>query len=341
MIELRHLKTLIAIRETGSLVEAAEQLHVTQSALSHQLRDFEERLGTRLLNRRTRPLRFTTAGLRLLQLADEILPRVITTERDLRRLAAGKTGRLHIAIECHSCFQWLMPALDAFRRHWPDVTLDLSAAFSFAPLPALVRGDLDLVVTSDPTNDAAVEYTPLFSYEMVLAVPRKSPLAKRKAVLPSDLAEQMLITYPVERERLDIFTAFLDPAGVEPAATRTAELTTMMVQLVASGRGVAALPNWALAEYVAQDLVASCRLGRQGVWRTLYAATRVEDSEADYIREFLRLAREICFTTLPGIRAAESATLKTQEVTMAAMSSTDTPETPVNQRRASRLTEQQ
>lgn len=302
MVEIKHLETLTAIRESGTLSDAAERLYVTQSALSHQLRELEDRLGTRLLNRRTRPLRFTTAGLRLLELAEDVLPRMQAAERELRKLATGRTGRLHLAIECHSCFQWLMPALDAFRQQWPDVTLDLSAAFSFAPLPALVRGDLDLVITSDPVVLEAVHYVPLFRYELVLAVPPRGELAQRKTVVPEQLADQTLITYPVERNRLDIYTAFLDEAGVEPAALRTAELTPMIVQLVASGRGVAALPNWAVAEYLDQGLVASCRLGRAGVWRTLYAAVRVEDSTAPYVHDFLQVAQELCFRTLPGIR---------------------------------------
>ncbi|WP_111657606.1 LysR family transcriptional regulator [Isoalcanivorax indicus] len=302
MIEIRHLETLTAIREGGSLVEAAERLHVTQSALSHQLRDLEDRLGLQLLNRRTRPVRFTTAGLRLLVLADEVLPRLRGTERELKRLAAGQTGRLHLAIECHSCFQWLMPTLDVFRGQWPEVQLDLSAGFSFAPLPALVRGDLDLVITSDPIEMEAVSYIPLFRYELVLAVARDAPLAAARFVRPAQLADQTLITYPVERDRLDVFTAFLDPAGVEPAALRTAELTTMMAQLVASGRGVAALPNWALTEYLSQKLLATCRLGEDGVWRTLYAAVRVEEEQAAYIQDFLAMARELCFRDLSGIR---------------------------------------
>lgn len=302
MIEIRHLETLRAIRDTGTLSDAAERLHVTQSALSHQLRDVEDRLGTRLLNRRTRPARFTTAGLRLLALADDVLPRVQSTLRELRRLAAGRTGRLHLAIECHSCFQWLMPALDEFRRDWPEVAMDLSAAFSFAPLPALVRGDLDLVITSDPVALDAVHYVPLFRYELVLAVAHKGEFSRRKSVAPEQLAGATLITYPVDRQRLDVFTAFLDPADVEPAAIRTAELTPMIVQLVASGRGVAALPNWALTEYLDQGLVGSCRLGRQGVWRTLYAAIRIEDSEAPYVQEFLRVAADVSFRTLNGIR---------------------------------------
>src|SRR5690625_3859870 len=252
VLEIRHLRTLSAIRDAGSLQEAAERLHVTQSALSHQVRDLEGRLNVALLNRRTRPARLTTAALRIVALADDVLPRMRATQLELQRLAAGRTGRLHLAIECHSCFQWLMPALDHFRKNWPDVELDLSAAFSFTPLPALVRGDLDVVITSDPQPLDAVHYIPLFRYELVLAVAQSDPLAQHKFVEPEQLADKVLITYPVERERLDIFNYFLDPAGVEPAAVRQAELTPVIVQLVASGRGITALPNWALTEYLDQ-----------------------------------------------------------------------------------------
>ena len=305
VLELRHLATLQAIDEAGSLVEAAERLHVTQSALSHQLKDLEHRLGVALIMRRTRPIRFTTAGGRVLALARQVLPQVRRTETELRRLAAGQSGRLHIAIECHSCFQWLMPALDRFREAWPEVELDLSAAFSFTPQAALVRGDLDMVITSDPVDNDAVRYLPLFRYELVLAVARQSALAGARAVAPRALAEETLITYPVEHERLDVFTAFLDPAGVAPAALRTAELTPMMVQLVAAGRGVAALPNWALTEYLDLDLVRAVRLGEgEGVWRTLYAAVRDGDEQVPFIQEFMDTARALCFSNLSGIRRA-------------------------------------
>jgi len=304
MLEIRHLETIAAIHEAGSLQEAAERLYVTQSALSHQIRDLETRLNTPLLNRRTRPARLTTAGLRVLSLAEEVLPRLKATERELQRLAAGRTGRLHLAIECHSCFQWLMPAMDAFRQEWPDVTLDLSAAFSFAPLPALVRGDLDVVITSDPQALEAVQYLPLFKYELVLAVASANPLAQYRFIEPWQLEDQVLITYPVEKQRLDVFTAFLDPAGVEPAGLRTAELTPVIAQLVASQRGVAALPNWALTEYLGQGWLRVCHLGEHGVWRTLYAAVRTEDADTHYLKAFVEKAHEICFKTLNGIKAA-------------------------------------
>ena len=303
MIEVRHLRTLAALREAGSLAGAAERLCVTESALSHQLAGLEDRLGARLFVRKSRPLRFTSAGTRLLQLADEVLPRLRRAEGELAKLSAGEAGRLHICIECHSCVQWLLPCLDRYRADWPAVELDLTTGFSFAPLPALARGDLDLVITADPAAGLdGIAYLPLFTYEAVLAVGKGHRLAGAQAAQPADLAAERLIAYPVERDRLDLFTRFLDPAGVEPESVRTAELTAMIVQLVASGRGVACLPNWALAEYLERGVVQAVPLGEGGVWVELFAAVREDQQEAAYVREFVRTAVEACFGTLEGIR---------------------------------------
>jgi LysR family transcriptional regulator for metE and metH len=304
MIELRHLKTLSALRDAGSLVEAAERVHLTQSALSHQIKDLEDRLNCSLFIRKTKPICFTSAGQRLLTLADEVLPMIRNTERDIARLAGGEAGRLNISIDCHSCFDWLMPTIDHFRQHWPEVEMDLSSGFTFHPLPALARGDLDLVITSDPEPKTGIMYVPLFSYESLLAVAKRHRLASKKHILPEDLEQETVITYPVDQSRLDLFTKFLEPAGVEPKAVRTAELTLMMLQLVASGRGVAALPNWALHEYLQKDYVLAKSLGEKGVWCTLYAAIREDQKNAEFMVDFLDTAKEISFSNLTGIRSA-------------------------------------
>lgn len=304
-LELRHLRTLVALRDSGSLVEAAERVFLTQSALSHQLKELESRVGCALFIRKTRPVRFTAAGQRLLRLADEVLPLVHGAEHDLVRLAGGESGRLFMAIECHSCFEWLLPAIDRYREAWPDVELDIASGFHFAPLPALARGDLDLVITADPVPDGALAYISLFSYEALLALPRNHPLVDKPWLEPADLAPETLITYPVDRDRLDIFKNFLEPAGVEPARVRTAELTTMMIQLVASGRGVVCLPNWALHEYLEREYVVARSLGEEGIWPTLYAAVRQDQAEAPFVRGFVEIARETCFASLVGIVTAD------------------------------------
>ena len=304
MIELRHLKTLSALRDAGSLVEAAERVHLTQSALSHQIKDLEDRLNCSLFIRKTKPICFTSAGQRLLTLADEALPMIRNAERDIARLAGGEAGRLNICIECHSCFDWLMPTIDHFRQHWPEVELDLSSGFSFQPLPALARGDLDLVIISEPEPRNGIAYIPLFSYESVLAISKQHRLMARRYIHPEDLAQETLITYPVEQNRLDVFRYFLDPADCEPAAVRNAELTVMMLQLVASGRGVAALPNWALHEYLQREYIASRPLGEKGVWCTLYAAIREDQKNSEFMVDFLNTAKEVSFRNLSGIKLA-------------------------------------
>ncbi|MCY4213824.1 MAG: LysR family transcriptional regulator [Gammaproteobacteria bacterium] len=305
-IELRHLRTLAALRDAGSLVEAAERVHLTQSALSHQIKELEGRVGCVLFMRKTRPVRFTSAGLRLLELADEALPLVGRAEADLARLAGGESGRILIAIECHSCIEWLLPAIDAYREAWPQVEIDVSSGFHFAPLPALGRGDLDLVVTSDPVPDLGLRYLPLFSYEAMLAVAKDHPLAGRAWIDPQDLAYETLIAYPVDRDRLDVFTSFLDPAGVAPEAVRQTELTAMIAQLVASGRGVACLPNWALHDYLERNLLVSTSLGEEGIWPTLHAAVREDQADAPFMKAFIAAAIDTCFANLVGIVTAQT-----------------------------------
>lgn len=303
-LELRHLQTLMALRDCDGVAGAAERLHLTQSALSHQLKALEERCGGELFVRKSRPTVFTALGRHLLALAERVLPEVERAERECGRIASGQAGRLFLAIDCHSCIDWIMPSLDAYREAWPQIELDLSLAHSFDPVPALLAGAVDVVVTSDREQQAKVVYVPLFCYEAVLIVANQHPLAAHKYIAPEDLRGETLITYPVHEKRLDVFRAFLDPARIRPAARRTAELTSVIVQLVANGRGVAVLPNWAVSKYLERGQVSARRLGRTGMWATLYAGLRREEARLPYLQAFIATAKSQSFANLAGIRAA-------------------------------------
>jgi LysR family transcriptional regulator for metE and metH len=303
-LELRHLRTLVALREAGNLATAAQQLHQTQSALSHQIKAIESYYSAPLFIRKSKPLHFSPLGERLLQLADEILPAVQSAEQQVQQISGSSHGRLHIAIECHNCFDWLIPAMDAYRAQWNRVEMDISIGFTFEPIPALARGRVDLVITSDPQDLPEIVYEPLFSYEALLAMSNDHPLAARKYIEPKDLKDQTLITYPVEHRRLDVYNRFLDPAGIEPAGQRTSELTVMILQLIASRRGVGALPNWVLAAYLESHYITARPLTASGLWSTLYAAVRKNDRHLAFVDAFLQRARETAFKVLKGIRPA-------------------------------------
>jgi LysR family transcriptional regulator for metE and metH len=290
-IEFRHLRTIKAIHQAGGLARAADMLHITQSALSHQVKGLEDQAGVELFVRRSKPLKLSAAGIKLLRLAERVLPEVEALEEEFRGLISGKSGRLHIAIECHACFEWLFPVLEKFRHAWPEIDVDIRPGLAFGALPALLREEVDLVVSSDPEDLAGVDFTPLFDYEPVFIASAAHPLAQKPFVEAEDFRGQTLITYPVDRARLDVFSQLLTPAKVEPRAIRQVELTAVILLLVASNRGVSVLPDWVLREVRYHSDYVTKKITETGLMRRLYAATRSEDSTKPFMAHVLRLAR--------------------------------------------------
>ncbi|WP_415182815.1 LysR family transcriptional regulator [Phaeovulum sp.] len=290
-LELRHLRTIKAIHDAGGLARAADILHITQSALSHQVKGLEEQAGVELFVRRSKPLKLSAAGQKLLRLAERILPEIDAIGAEFAALRSGRAGRLHIAIECHACFDWLFPVLEQFRRAWPDVDVDIRPGLAFGALPALMREEVDLVISSDPEDLPGAVFHPLFDYAPMLVAAASSPLAAKPFVEAEDFRDQMLITYPVERARLDIFSELLGPAKVEPRSVRQVELTAVILMLVASGRGISVLPDWVLREVKYQPDYITRPITEKGLTKRLYAATRSEDATEPFMAHFLRLAR--------------------------------------------------
>lgn len=290
-IELRHLRTIRAIQQAGGLARAAEMLNMTQSALSHQVKGLEDQAGMELFVRRSKPMRLSAAGVRMLRAAERILPEIDAMEEEFRALRAGRTGRLHIAIECHACFDWLFPVLEMFRHAWPEIDVDIRAGLAFEALPALNREDVDLVISSDREPPPGIVFNPLFDYHPTFVGSAQNPLAARDFIIAEDFRDQVLITYPVSRDKLDVFTELLTPAKVEPRAQRTAELTAVILMLVGSNRGVAVLPDWVMREVKTNADYITRRLGPEVITKRMYAATREEDAAKPYIAHFLRLAR--------------------------------------------------
>lgn len=292
MLEIRHLYMLSALKRHGSLAETAEEINLTASAVSYQLKELENYYGISLVNRRSRPVSFTPAGLLVLQLADNILPLIARTNSDIRRLVHGQAGTLRLASECHSCFDWLMPILNQYRKSYADVELDFATGFEPEPHRMLMDDEIDLLITASNLPLDGIYYQPLFTYESRLVLSPAHRLASQDKITPADLQDQTLIAYPVEQQRLDIIDKFLAPNGVMPAHIRTTELTAMLVQLVASERGVAALPDWVSSEYERKGWVVTRPLG-DGVHCQLYAAIRTSSKELDYMKGFLALLENI------------------------------------------------
>ena len=292
-LELKHLRTILAIHEAGSLQKATEKLNMTQSALSHQLRHIKEQIGVEIFVPETRPLKLSPEGLELVEAARRILPEMEKLKSRFIDLRSGQTGRLFIAIECHACFEWLFPVLNQFRDHHSNVDVDIKPGLAFKAIEALQAEEVDLVISADPENLADVDFHELFTYEPTFVAAKNHPLSARSYIEAADFADQNVITYPVPKERLDLFSQILLPAGIEPLSVRQVELTSVILLLVGANKGVSVLPHWVLDSSRETENLIQKKLTKDGVKRKLYAAVRRRDSDKLYIETFLSLSKNI------------------------------------------------
>jgi LysR family transcriptional regulator for metE and metH len=265
---------------------------VTQSALSHQLKLLEEYYGVTLFERNTKPLRFTQGGNCLLELARRVLTMTADAEREIAKWVSGRTGQLRVAVECHTCFDWLMPAMDSFREHWPEVELDLVSGFHTETIALVEQGLADFAVVHDkPPRRAGIATQPLFTYETLAIMARGHRYVDKDYLQPRDFVSETLISYPVEDKMLDVIRHFLAPRGIKPKR-RNAELTVAILQLVASGRGIAALPEWSVKPYLERGYVVSRPLGAKGLRCELHGAMPESLTEKPFMRDFVDNVRE-------------------------------------------------
>ncbi|WP_088140098.1 LysR family transcriptional regulator [Achromobacter xylosoxidans] len=291
MLDRVHLSIVQEVEKQGSLTAAAGVLHVTQSALSHSMKKLEQQLGTDIWLREGRSLRLTQAGQYLLAVANRVLPQLALAEERLRQFAQGERGSLRIGMECHPCYQWLLKIVSPYLAAWPDVDVDVKQKFQFGGIGALFGYEIDLLVTPDPLNKPGLVFEPVFDYEQVLVVAGNHPLAKEQYVTPKQLANEVLVAYPVPVDRLDIYNMFLTPAGITPKRHKAIETTDIMLQMVASGRGVAALPRWLVLEYAGTMNVVPVRLGKKGIAKHIFLGAREADVGIDYLRAFIEQAK--------------------------------------------------
>ena len=291
ILERAHLAIVQEVEKQGSLTAAATVLCLSQSALSHSMKKLEQQLGTPIWLREGRSLRLTQAGQYLLSVANRVLPQLRLAEERVGQYAKGERGTLRIGMECHPCYQWLLKVVSPYLERWRDVDVDVKQRFQFGGIGALFNYEIDLLVTPDPLFRPGLRFEPVFDYEQVLVVSIRHPLASVAYARPEQLMNETLITYPVETDRLDIYSKFLTPAGVSPRRHKIIETTDIMLQMVASNRGVGALPRWLVEEYAGKIDVVAVRLGPTGVAKQIYLGARKSDVEIDYLKAFIEEAR--------------------------------------------------
>jgi LysR family transcriptional regulator for metE and metH len=291
-LEIRHLRLVSAIASAGSMTRAAERLYLTQSALSHQLRDIEARFKTQFFARLGRRMVLTPAGERLLVSARRVLSDLEQTEQDVRSLAGGGEGIIRVCTQCNTGYHWLAPLLTTFQRKFPRVSVNVLAEATERPVQALLDGRLDLAILTDRRRDPRLRLRPLFIDEMVAICAPDHPAAKRRWLSPRALAKEHLLIYSSVPEESFVLKRLLAPAGLTPARVSFIMLTEAMVELARAGVGVGVLPRWSAHRAIANGAVAALSIGRKGVHRPWVAATLKACREPAHLVAFIDLIAE-------------------------------------------------
>ncbi len=291
MIEPSHLRIIQALDNNGTLTEAANALHLSQSALSHQIRYLEKRMEVKLWQKDGRNIRLTQSGELLLQTAHQVLPVLAQAEKTIQAYATGLQGSLRIGVECYPCYEWLTGIIGDFIQQVPDMELDIINKFQFSGLEGLLNHHIDILITPDRISKEQINYTVLAEYELVLVTAAEHRLAVKGCLQPEDLSKETLYIFPVARERLDILTDFLMPAHHEPEKLQEIESLEIMLKMTELQRGVCVLPKWLIDSRNDQQNLTTIPIGPHGMHRKLLLAMRDRDKDIPYIKKFIQVGQ--------------------------------------------------
>ena len=301
-LEIRHLRLVAGIADAGSMTRAAERLHLTQSALSHQLRDIEGRIGAPFFTRLGRRMVLTAAGRRVLETARRVIGDVERAEDDLRRIAGHGDGTIRVCTECNTGYHWLAPLLTVFARKHPRVAVHVAADATSRPVEALLDGRVDLAILIDAQPDRRLRLQPLFTDEMIAIVAKSDALARKRWLSAEDLAGRHLLLYTSVPEESFVLRQVLGPAGLTPARVSFIMLTEAMIELARAGTGVGVLPRWSAQRAIASGAVVPLAITRRGMRRLWSAATLAPQPPPPYLTDFIDLLGERAIPARGGVR---------------------------------------
>jgi LysR family transcriptional regulator for metE and metH len=288
-LDSRHLRLVAEVARTESVTRAADRLNVTQSAVSHQLRELEDKLGTPIFVRSGRRMLLTPAGRLIADAADHVLHAIGRLEAKVEQLARHTAGELRVCTHCYTGYHWLPSLVKALRRRYPAFALHIAAEYTLDPIAALLDAKLDLAIVNDDSDDKRLRFRELFDDEHVAVVPPSHRWAARPFVTPAELAAEQLYLYSRSIDHSFIVQKVLRPAGLEPSHVTYLQLTEGIIEMVKAGMGASVLPKWSLANALASQDVKAIRITRAGVFRKWYAATLSDVASSPVMEEFVRL----------------------------------------------------
>jgi LysR family transcriptional regulator for metE and metH len=290
-LEVRHLSLVKAVAEAGNISRAGIQLHLTQSALSHQLQAIEQKLGVPLFLRHNKRMTLSKSGERLLRSAGQILEELNRVEEDIRLIASNKEGVLRVSTECSTAYHWLPSIVKIFKRKFPDITIQVVSEAAGHPMQYLIERKLDIAIIPRTIHDRQIVLEPLFQDKLVVIMHPDHPLAWKRYVTARDFADQHLFLYS-ERERTEDWTFYstvLAASGVTPRQVSFIALTEGIIEMVKAGLGIAVFAHWAIDPELKRHSIKALPITGKGYIRQWNAAFLKDNVVPPHMDSFIKM----------------------------------------------------
>jgi LysR family transcriptional regulator, regulator for metE and metH len=268
-LEIKHLRMIRSIAETGNMTQSANRLFLSQSALSQQLKDIEGKLNVNLFFRTRRKMILTSTGKKLLQTAEHVIEALEDAELEIAKQAAGDRGELKVGTQCVFCYKWLPRVMNVFQGKFPNIAFEIGNSEDLAG--ELEAKKFDLIITASPSPDDNYTYSPLFKDQMVCILPENHPFGTQSCIHLNDFSKVDLISH-AEKGRNRFYQTVLKPKGVEPKRLMTVGQPNAIIEMVASGFGVGVFPRWAVTDSLVGNGIIARPITRNGLPITWHAA---------------------------------------------------------------------
>jgi len=286
-MELKYLRLIKTIAEEGNLAKATHHLFLTQSALSHQLRDLEEQMGCKVFLRTRHQWRLTEEGQELYKMAKKVLKEIDLGLEKVHQIQEGSVGKIRISTECYSFYQSLPQFIQKMAALYPEIEIDLAIEDTHQPIQKILANQLDIaLVTHQPTHESLMTIE-VFQDEILALMHQEHPLGQQPYLEAQDFEQIHLLIHSFPLETVSIYQRYLKPRHITPLKISAIPLTEVTLEMVKANMGIMCVPQWALQSFRLSEELIFKKISKNGLKRTHYLVLKQSDRDKKYVRDFI------------------------------------------------------
>ncbi|PIB35972.1 LysR family transcriptional regulator [Reichenbachiella sp. 5M10] len=291
-MELKHLRLVKTIADEGNIANSSAKLFLTQSALSHQLKEFEERLGFKIFARKRNQWDLTEEGVELYQLANNVLSSIDEKLNQIKNIKHDSGGKIRVSSECYSFYLLFSSFLRDMSLLYPNIEVEFVYDATHQPIPKLLSYDIDLALVTIKSPNQSLSSYEVLQDEVCMLMHKENPLSDKDYIEAADFADLHLLIHSYPLDTVSVYEHFLKPNNVLPQKISDVPLTEVALEMVNADLGVMCIPQWAIQSFSDQKDLVFRPISMHGLKRSIYIVVRNADSTKKHFKDFISTFEE-------------------------------------------------